>query len=160
MMKKRAQGWGFDLMIAIIIFLSAIIAFYYFSMSSTNESEQYLDSLNYDAANIAESFLSEGSPADWNSTHVFKIGVLSNLRINETKLLNFKIIADSDYYETKNLLNSKHDYSISFSENITINGTAIEYIGALPSNPQNLIKATRLATYRERPLSVYVSVWN
>ncbi len=157
---RKAQGWGFDLMIGVIIFEIAIVAFFLYSINSTEETEQSISSLNYEANNIANSLLSEGYPAEWTEADVSKIGLLSNNKINETKLSQFYSLSLSDYSRTKLLLNTKKDYYISFSENITLNNNSISHIGYLPANPQNLIKATRLASYNNRPIPIYVNVWD
>lgn len=158
-MKKRAQAWGFDLIIAAVIFSLAIVAFYLFSLNYSGEAEESLSALEYDANSIANALLSEGYPAQWDSGNVMKIGLLSNSRINETKLLLFKELSVSDYAKTKSLFNTLHNYEITFSENLTINSTAITSIGQSPSSPQNLIKVTRLATYNNKPLVIYISSW-
>ena len=158
-MKKRAQAWGFDITIAAIIFSLAVITFYLFSLNYSDEAGESLNALDYDANSIANALLSEGYPAQWNSGDVIKIGLLSNSRINETKLLSFKELSLSDYPKTKSIFNTLHNYEITFSENMTINSTTITSIGLTPSSPQNLIKVTRLATYNNKPLVIYVNVW-
>jgi len=158
-MEKKAQAWGFDITIAAIIFTLAVITFYLFSLNYSGEAEESLGALEYDANTIANALLSEGYPAQWSSENVIKIGLLSDSRINETKLLSFKELSLSDYPKTKSIFNTLHNYEITFSENMTIESTTITSIGLSPSSPQNLIKVTRLATYDNKPLVIYINVW-
>jgi len=147
-------------MIAVIIFSLAIVAFFFFSLNTTDEAGETIDSLNYDAANIANNLLSEGYPICWNPDNVIRLGILSNSRINETKLESFLYLSQTDYQRTKSLMETTHNYYITFSENITIGNQTIEFVGNMSDNPQNLIKATRLATYRNKPLVIYIHAWD
>lgn len=147
-------------MIAVIIFSLAIVAFFFFSLNTADEAGETIDTLNYDAANIANNLLSEGYPLGWNSENVIMLGILSNSKINETKLESFFYLSQTDYQRTKSILKTRHDYYITFSENITISNQTVGFIGNISDNPQNLIKATRLATYRNKPLVIYIHAWD
>lgn len=157
---KKAQAWGFDLMIAAIIFTFAIVLFYVFSINNSHDTQEIIDSLSYDGSNIADNLVSAGYPSDWNSSNVAKIGLLTDDKIDESKLSQFQILALSDYQRTKSLLDSANDYYITFSENITINGTAIEFIGNKNDNSKNLIRTTRMIVYKEKPVAIYINVWS
>jgi hypothetical protein len=157
---RKAQAWGFDLMVASAIFVVAIATFYLFSMNNSHETEDNLQSLQYDGNNIADNLISQGYPENWTQADFTRIGILSNGRIDENKMLNFKELSETNYERTKSALDSANNYYITFSENITINGTDIEFIGLKETNPKNLIKTTRLTVYKERPIAVYINVWN
>ncbi len=157
---KKAQAWGFDLMIASVIFVAAIATFYLFSLNNSHETEQNLQSLQYDGNNIADNLLSEGYPENWTQSDVIRIGILSEEKINEDKLLNFNELAQTNYEKTKSTLDSRNDYYITFSENITLNNNSIDYIGLKGATPKNLVKTTRLTVYKERPIVIYINVWN
>lgn len=160
MKTKKAQAWGFDLMIAAIIFVAGIILFYIFVINNSHETEETLNSLQYDGNNIGDNLLSEGYPENWDAQSVIRIGLLSQDKINETKLERFYNLVQSDYNRTKFLLNTKNNYYIQFSQNITINDSSIEFIGMKPDNPDNVIKVTRLVVYRNNPVIFNINVWN
>ena len=42
MTSKKAQAWGFDMMIASMIFISGIIIFYVYSLNYPKESQETL----------------------------------------------------------------------------------------------------------------------
>ena len=158
-MYKKGQGWGFDLVIASIIFTFAIIFFYIFALNYSSGSEELLRDLAYEGQLVADNFLSEGSPSDWNETNVFKIGILSNNKINDTKLERFYNISNKSYSQTKILFAINHDYYINFSDSINISGEIKPYIGSYSPDVKNLIRISRLSVYKNRPVSISINVW-
>jgi hypothetical protein len=160
MENKKAQGWGFDLAIAAIIFSLCLIIFYLFSMNAHNETAESFDSLKYEAGVIADSLFSEGSPNSWTEENVVRIGLLSNNQINETKLAMFSSLAGSNYSRTKQLFRVTKNYYISFSENLSVENQTISIIGQQPVEAQNLLKVTRLSSYNNKPIVFYIYSWD
>ena len=116
---KKAQAWGFDMMIASIIFMSGIIIFYIYSLNYPKESQQTLDTLFSEGDFAAESLLSEGLPTDWNSNNVIRIGLTTEHKINNTKLERFYNLANSQsnpagYAKAKSILNTKYNFFMNF----------------------------------------------
>ena len=167
MVSKKAQAWGFDLMIASIIFVFAIIVFFLYSLNYPTESQDKLETLFYEGNFIADSFLSEGIPLDWTEDDVTKIGIVDNGKINETKLQRLYNMATpatniDGYLKSKALLNTQYDYFFNFSKPIDFGGSPIPEhgIGLHPtSNATNLLKVTRLTIYRNRTVSMDIYVW-
>ncbi|OIO76009.1 MAG: hypothetical protein AUJ85_01510 [Elusimicrobia bacterium CG1_02_37_114] len=159
MIFKRGQAWGFDLMIASIIFISGILIFYLYSLNASTETDEKLEALFYQGSLIADNLISEGYPLDWTEDTVTKIGLLSNNRINETKLERFYYLSEQDYGKTKTLLKTRYNYYITFSDQITIQGEVIDKIGQQTKNPKNLIKISRLTIYKEKPVEVHIFLW-
>ncbi len=160
MKTKKAQGWGFDLAIAAIIFSLGIVAFYLFSINSQNETAESFDNLKYEAGVIANSLFSEGSPSSWTETNVVRIGLLSQNQVNETKLGMFNSLASADYSRTKQLFRITGNYYISFSENMSVGNQTISIIGQQPVEAQNLLKVTRLSSYNNKPIVFYIYSWD
>ncbi len=162
---KRGQAWGIDLIIAFIIFLMGILIFFVYSVNYSEESKENLYSLSHDGDIIFNSILSEGYPMDWNSTNVIRIGILTNGRINETKLERFYNFSVNNYAKTKNKFNTPYDYYFNMSSKIMISTSVIEGIGK-PGinlnnlNSSNLIKITKFTIYKEKPVTAYLYVWS
>jgi len=156
---KKAQAWGFDLMVAAIIFMFGVFAFYLYSINQ-GDSEEIINSLSSDGKLVASFILSEGFPEDWSLTNVAKIGILTGSRINETKLESFFTLSAADYNKAKSLLNTKYNYYFFLDENLTIAGNQVEGIGLKPTSSQNLIKTTRFTIYKEKPVTAYLYTWN
>jgi len=156
---KKAQSWGFDIMIAVMIFSVGLVFFYFFSTNSSQDTEEVLENLNYEGNNIADSLLSSGFPEDWNNFDVIRIGITDGNSVNETKLQRFYELASSNYSRTKSIFNINSNYYISMSENMTISNQSVQYIGNYNSNPENIIKLTRIVSYNKKPIALYVQVW-
>ena len=164
MTEKTGQIFGLDLMIAMIIFLIGIMAFFLYSINSPSETKESLSSLFYDGDLITDSLLSEGYPQDWNSDDVIKIGISDNKEINQTKLERFYDLAQTNYAKTKSLFNTKYNYYFFLSQTMTINSEQVEGIGKPGVNKENiqasnLIKVTRVTSYNKKPVSAYLYIW-
>ncbi len=161
---KKAQAWGIDLTIAIIIFSIGILIFLIYSLNYSGDSKEALDSINYDGDVLFSNLLSEGYPQNWTLNDVVKIGILDNEKINETKLEMFYNLAKNDYSKTKTMFNTKFDYYFFMNENMTINSEQVAGIGK-PGinrnniNATNLIKITRFIIYKEKPVTAYLYIW-
>ena len=158
-MKKTAQAWGFDLMVAMTIFLAGILIFFLYTINLTNQTEEILDTLLYDGNAIVNSLLSEGFPINWDTSNVQKIGLLSNKKINVTKLENFNTLAETDYLRTKAIFNTRFNYYMEFQENITLSLGEIEGIGLKPLNETNVVQIKRVTIYKDKPATLSLQVW-
>ncbi|MDO8508750.1 MAG: hypothetical protein Q7S27_03645 [Nanoarchaeota archaeon] len=157
--KKRGQAWGFDLMIASLIFTAGIIVFYIYSINTTEEADSTINKLTYDGSILSNILLLEGSPKNWTTANVVSPGLLTNNKINQTKIDNFYNLTRDNYSAVKALLNTQYDFYIYFSKNITANGQVIPGMGKIPSSPKNLIKIERVAIYNDQPLTMNIEIW-
>ena len=163
MKTKKAQIWGLDLIIAVFIFSIGIVVFLIYSINYSGEAVETFEKLNYDGEIIMKNILSDGSPQNWNESNVIKIGILSNNKVNETKLKIFYNLTKKDYHKTKLLLNTKYDFYFFINEGFEIN-EKIEGIGTPNAtldniNSNNLIRTTRFGIYRDKPTTFYLYVW-
>ena len=71
--RKKSQAWSFDIIIGVILFVGAFLAFYVILKQQTEEP---VDTLREEAELIASELLSESSP----------LNVVENGKINEEKL--------------------------------------------------------------------------
>lgn len=158
---RKAQAWGIDLAIAIIIFTVGIVFFYFYSLNQPGQAEERIRELSDDGKIIISSILSEGKPENWYPGDVVKIGILSDNKINETKLDRFHTLAGTGagYERTRNLFNTEHDYYFFLESNMTTIDPDVEGIGKKPLNPENLIKITRFTIYEEKPITAYIYMW-
>ncbi|MDD5192455.1 MAG: hypothetical protein PHH54_01405 [Candidatus Nanoarchaeia archaeon] len=167
MINKKSQGWGMDLIIAIGIFTMGLVAFYIYSINTPGESKENIETSSYEGKILANIILSEGSPENWNTTDVAKIGILSDDKINETKLKNFYSLATgAGYDDTKHKFEISYDYYFFLNENMTIEGTEIDGIGKPLvtrnngyDDAKNLIKITRYTIYKNKPMTAYFYIW-
>lgn len=169
-MKKtnKAQGWGMDLIIAVTIFTFGLVVFFIYSLNAPGEAREKIETLSYEGKILANTILSEGAPEAWNAGSVIKIGILSNDKINETKLQTFYDMTrtSSDYKKTKELFDMTYDYYFYLEENMTTIGADVDGIGKPGfnrkgdySNVKNLVKATRYTVYNDVPMTIYFYIW-
>jgi hypothetical protein len=161
---KRGQAWSIDLIIAVIIFSAGILIFFIYSINQAGEAKKVLNELGYQGDVILNNILSEGYPVDWNNTNVVTIGIMTNNKINETKLERFYNYSTSDYQKTRSKFNTRYDYYFTFSNMTTLNSSYIDGIGRVGTNVSNissssLIKITRFSIYKEKPTTVYLYIW-
>jgi len=161
---KKSQAWGMDVLIAITIFSAIIFVFFIYATNQSGEGKQILESLQSQGKTITNIILSEGYPQDWTEDNVIKIGILSDNIINTTKLEKFYNLTLTEYNKTKILFNTHYDYFLFFNENITINSIEIEGIGKPETtktniNAKNIIKTTRYVIYKDKPVTIYIYIW-
>ena len=161
-MKKRGQGWGFDVIVASVVFLATLLIFFVYALNYSSEADDSLDSLFYNADLISSSLLSEGFPNDWNESNVVTIGIISESKVNNTKLTKLynMTIDDEGYENTKSILNTRYDFFFNFSTSINIDNVSAEGIGRLPEGePKNLISTSRMTVYDNKPSTFKLVVW-
>lgn len=164
MKNKKAQGWGMDLMVALSIFLIGIVIFYIYSLNNPNEAKENIENLFNDGESLTNILLSKGFPNSWNTTNVVRVGILSDNKINATKLERFYDLSQTEYEKTKALFNTRYDYYFFLDENMTINSVSVEGIGKpgvtkTTINAVNLIKVTRVVIYENKPVTAYLYIW-
>ncbi len=158
--RKKAQAWGIDLVMALSIFAVGLVFFYFYTLNQPNEAEEAIEGLFYDGEIVASSILSEGHPTDWNTNNVITIGILTDNKINNTKLLYFYSLANTQYEKTQNLFNTNYEYYFFLDENMTTISQEVEGIGRKPVGEENLVKITRFTVYKDQPVTAYIYMWN
>jgi uncharacterized protein (UPF0333 family) len=89
MISKKGQIWGFDLIVAMLIFVMGIASFFVFYLNYSDDVSNVHENLIFEGNAIADSILSEGNPANWNPDNVTAIGILSENKIKGA--LQYKI---------------------------------------------------------------------
>ncbi len=167
-MNTKAQVWSLDVIIGVTLFLSAIILFYVYAINFSDEAQEKAQDLENDGKFVSSNLLSEGSPSDWNLTHVDVPGIANKNRINQTKLDLLYLLNSQDYNTTKRLLNTRFDFYLFFTQPLTANGTQIDGIGKPGLNrttvitledPKNIIKTLRYVIYQNEPTVMNLYVW-
>ena len=167
-LNTKAQAWGFDLIVAFIIFSIGIVIFFIYSINQPTEAKETLEKLFYDGKIVSDSILSQGYPDNWDVGNVISIGVLNDGKVNETKLQNFYNLAQSDYATTKIIFNTNYNYFFFLDENMTSIGADVDGIGMVgvnknninDFNPENLVKISRFVVYQDKPMAAYLYIWD
>ncbi len=158
---NKGQVWGLDLMMASIIMIVGIIAIYIYAINFSNTSENILEEMFYQGNLVSSLILSEGSPENWTDENMEIPGILSNNKINQTKLNLFYNITNnnSEYKNIKRILVSSYDFYFNFT-NMETHGNPISGIGKIPDNPENLVKVERITIYKNKPTKFSIYMWN
>ena len=145
-----------------MIFVAGIVFFYLYLINSPGGQEENYRTLRYEADVVAESLMSEGTPSNWDKNNVIRIGLLSNGKINETKLEYFyeMVVDDGRYAETKSLFRVSNNYYLSFHEPMMIKGFSVDGIGVSGASVENLVKDTRVVVYNNTIRSMNLYLWN
>lgn len=157
---KRGQAWGFDLIIAMTIFLAGMVVFFFYTLNFPSEREEVFNKMSYEGKVIGDSLLSEGYPVNWDENNVVTIGILTDNKVNDTKLKMFYDFAESDYLKTRRLFNINDEYYVYFEEPVFIDGVWINGVGMEEINPKNLVKATRVLVHDNKIKNLNIHVWN
>lgn len=164
-MNRQAQAWGMDLMIATAIFTLAITSFYLYSYNGTSGNEDLLEDLSFNGRIITNILLSDGSPEDWDEFNVVELGILTEGKINDSKLEKFYDFSKNNYTLTKNIFNTNYDYYFFLDQNMSINSLTVDGIGK-PGfdrhniSATNLIKIERIVVYNNKPVGAKLYIWN
>jgi len=165
----KAQVFSLDLIIGVIIFGSAILIYYKTTTNFSDQDEALLDDLLIDAKTISSSLMSNGYPYNWSKDNVSRIGIITNNRINETKLEQFSMIS---YKESKKLFGTIYDYYVFFmgrNNNIIPFNESLEGIGKsgvnstniqTVENPKKLVKVTRLLIKDSDIAKMVIYLWH
>jgi len=147
LIEKKGQAWSLDLVVAMLIFFSAVIILFFYSMNYMNQADRIISDMNYEA-NVASDIIL--SPE----------GILSNGKINQTKLEEFNNQVNNDYNSVKKELNLNYDFYFTFS-NLEINDNSADYIGRMNSSEiKNRIKLDRVAVYNNKILNFEIYLWD
>ena len=164
----KAQVFSLDLIIAVIIFGSAILIYYKSTTNLSDQDEALLDDLLIDAKTISSSLMSQGYPYNWTKDNILRIGISDDNRINETKLEQFSKIP---YKDSRKLFGTVYDYYVFFRDrnnNIIPFNESLEGIGNPDVNstniqtvetPKKLVKITRLVVKKSAIAKMVIYLW-
>jgi hypothetical protein len=159
---RKGQAWGFDLIVGLMIFLVGMILFFLYVLNVSNESEEVFSNMNFEGKIVGDSLLSDGFPENWEADDVIMIGIMTDGKLNETKLLRFydMTLTDQDYEKTRRLFNILNNYYIYFEETINADGTDIDGIGRQEVDPKNLVRISRVIVHEGKIKNLNIHIWN
>lgn len=142
---KKAQAWGLDLAVAIVIFLAGVLILYVYAINYTSQSQETLEEMKYESNLASQLILSEDD-----------FGILTDGKVNQTKLDNFH----DNYESIKNTFGLRRDFYFVM-ENLTIDGAyPAPYAGKINSGEvSDLIQTTRITIYKNKPIKFEIFIW-
>ena len=131
---KKGQVWSIDLTIACVIFLIGIIILFLYAINYSSQTKNQLDELIYNGNLASELILSEED-----------FGILTEDKVDSSKLAEF------DCKIRKGEMALKYDFYFSLGGS--------NYCD-IPSNPEDLIKITRITIYDDKPTKFEIFVYD
>ena len=97
--KKKAQIWSIDVIIGIIIFVSAVLLFFHFSIRSVEKQSNNIENIMLDAKVTSNQLVSIGYPSNWTKDNVIIIGLTDGkYNLSENKISEFKTFSSTKNY--------------------------------------------------------------
>lgn len=164
------QFWSFDIMFAIVIFITSMVILTYVWLTLSGQfSLSYGNGINLMQAQIqglGSGLLLRGSPPDWNSVvNISNTSTWANLNVgfgsaagglSYSKILTFVAMSNYNYQETKSPLGVSYDYYI------TINGSDYSIsIGKNPlvNNAYSIQTLTEPVIINSAPAQMTIDIW-
>ena len=142
-MNEKAQGWGLDLIAALIIFIVILVTIITYAINYTNTGSNELNYLFDEASFASDIILSDNFP-----------GILTNEAIDSEKLNN---LISLNYQELKSELGLKDEFYIKFPG---LNANGNDYIGKTnTTSVKNIVKYTRITIYNNKPINFDIYIW-
>ena len=138
-MNKNGQVWSLDLLVAFMIFLITLICVYFYTINYVANSSSELNQLFLNADIVANLLLSEDN-----------YGLISDGRINKTRVEEFSSLSDSQKKATLGATNNFY-FVISGYQDIVgiVNVTDVD----------SQVKITRIVIYEDKPTKFEIISW-
>lgn len=170
-MSTKAQVWTTDFMISLLILVATLVIFARGITNITATGNEDLSPLIIEGRAISDQLMSEGYPTNWNLSNVANIGIVTNNRINDTKINAFYSM---NYSDARKKFNTRYDFFVFvLDENnkpVNINGSygiGHSLVNATQDsitlgNLDNakLVKIARLTIHESKVRQAVVYIWD
>jgi hypothetical protein len=109
-LNKKSQVWTIEYILSFIVFIAIILLSV--KMIFGVYANDALQNLQKESEFVSQYMLSEGYPDNWDNDTLIRVGLTTNDRLNDTKLLSFYSL---NYSRTKDLMGIKSNYFAYFS---------------------------------------------
>jgi len=171
----KAQVFYSDFVVGTLIVVTAILIYYNYIGYITAQNSGSLNDLITDINTISSNMITAGSPENWTSSNVQRVGLTNNKqRLSYNNIAEFENIA---YNESRKILSTRFDYVLYFErwdgtiipiENkcaignpivVTDNTTTCQRPNITLANPKRSVKDIRLAIYDNEILQMIIYLW-
>lgn len=153
----KSQMFSSDFLIACSIFLLfLVIVMVYWSYTEMQiEETKNINDMVDKAYTISQVWFREGTPEYWNSTNVREMGLLSDHRINETKMNYMK---NMNYNTVRGIIGAT-PYEFHFNVSLVDNTGYSFVFGNYPNQAINVIKIKRSGILNSSIAIIEVLLW-
>jgi hypothetical protein len=176
-MRKKAQSWTIEFILALLIFSSAIVLSVKY-VSNIYRSDDFQNIMK-ESEVLSDYLLTEGTPTNWTYQDFIRPGLTLSGKIDTAKLSNLTAI---NYTIARSAFGTNYDFYMFFEDddgiidifgeatgipglcgygspkmNVTYNGICNVF---LEYPHENLITIKRLAVYNHSAVSLVIYLWN
>jgi len=155
-MSTKAQSLSFDFLIACTIFLLIILILFTlsrYSITQIGETEK-INQIIRTSDQLSEIWMREGTPENWNTSDAIDLGLVSDSRLNQTKL---GYLEDFGYREVKRRLGvGIYDFYLGVYD---LNNNTMFSFGQYPSNSEFISKNRRIGILNSAIVFIDTLVW-
>lgn len=155
-MPTKAQSLSYDFFIACTIFLLFIVIIFNLSRySEVQISEmQKINQITLMSDRLSEVWMRKGMPENWNQSNAIELGLLSDSRLNQTKLNYLMYI---DYQEVKRKVGSGiYEFYLRIYDS---NNNTMFSFGLYPSDSDYISKTRRIGILNSTVIFIDTMVW-
>ena len=155
----KAQVFSIDFLVAVSIFLLvlAVVMIYWSYTSIQIEETKTINEMIDKGYMISQVWFREGTPEYWDPNNVRDIGLLSDHRINETKM---NYLNDIGYNRVKEIIGAapyEFRFNVSFT-NCYGSGYSFPF-GLYPTQASNVIRIQRAGILNSSIAIIEVLIW-
>lgn len=160
----KGQVYTYDFLIALTIVIIAVLISFKLVFNAVPDDDYKI--LELEGKVISSAIISEGSPQNWTIDNVIIPGILSQGRINITKLQQ---LGQLGYNNVSALLNTRQEFFIYFENRTQIlNLSNCGFGSAIVNNDcqqpifeaKNIAKLTRLTLINSTAIKMVILTWN
>jgi hypothetical protein len=146
--QRKAQVWSADFLTGILI-VSLSLALALTLLINTNNSKSFED--------ISSTLFNEGAPANWNISTITSIGIMSDGRINNTKVT---AMYDMERTRLSSYLGVDKKFYIAILNNsVPIIFGGKDFAGYTYSQAKDVYAITRFGIYESSVVEIQTVVW-
>ena len=155
-MSAKGQGFSFDFMIAVSVFLLAIgLVFFYWQYSNLQLEETKILNDMFDKSVLASQvWFKTGVPQDWNESNVQDVGLKGDHEFSGIKMERLNSLG----YQKFKSLAGLETYDVYYRLYNETNSTIYEF-GNYPINSRNVVRLERYGLYNNSIAILEAIVW-
>ncbi|MEM5792972.1 MAG: hypothetical protein QXY45_01245 [Candidatus Aenigmatarchaeota archaeon] len=155
-MSTKGQSLSYDFLTAFTTFLLVVLIIFVLFEYSSNSINDFkkIDEISRISSQISEVWMSEGLPNNWDPENVIELGLLSNQRLNQTKI---EYLNEIGYYKVRKFVGSGvYNFLLTISDHE--NNTIFEF-GFKPEKYEFSSKTRRISVLGKKIVYVDTVVW-
>jgi hypothetical protein len=152
----KGQSLSYDFFIASILFIlsmALVLGLFTYHNTQTKDIKKANEAVNV-ADHLSEIWMRKGTPENWEPSNIVGIGLMSDSRLNQTKM---NYLNDMGYNKVRSMAGVEN-YYFYLRVHDTTNNTMFDF-GEYPSDPTIASKTRRISMLNQTIVFVDTVVW-